>query len=482
MRLTSPLKKAALAWLSPLKAKELQNIALATGIRRAGPKPALQQRLRRELQLTEYVYPIAAAEEKEEETLLSGLPPSSRVQSKEEDWGRDQDQDHEQQRQRGGKGKSLSILSIDMGIQNLAFAHLLVPPPSSSSLSPSFGPRPTLNAWHRLAVSALPTGSGSTNGPLLPETFSTLANQKRGKQERRKSPSSTKATTITTTTNNGSLAGDNITTEAEEELLFASLDKNGMFAPDIYAAHAYTLLTSLIAAYQPTHVLIERQRFRSGGGPAIQEWTLRVGVFEGMLYAVLHTLQQLGQCSVVVQDMDPKRIARYWKMEEEEAVDVDVDDEGSQGFEKAKTKTKTKTKKRTKKASPREVKKMKIDLVGQWLQAARGGGGSSPSPKLDIIDSSSSSSSSSASPPKQDVTQVVDAYLHKWNGGRVRGASSPKQHPDTEKEEMTVSIDKLDDLADCLLQGITWLEWQVMRARLVREGLDALDAGRQVPR
>lgn len=36
-------------------------------------------------------------------------------------------------------------------------------------------------------------------------------------------------------------------------------------------------------------------------------------------------------------------------------------------------------------------------------------------------------------------------------------------------------IGKLDDLADCLLQGVAWVKWQENRRLLVEGGLDSLD-------
>jgi cruciform cutting endonuclease 1 len=58
------------------------------------------------------------------------------------------------------------------------------------------------------------------------------------------------------------------------------------------------------------------------------------------------------------------------------------------------------------------------------------------------------------------VHATVKAYLERWSG---------KRSSDTQWR-----IEKLDDLADCLLQGLTWLEWQVRRAHLAKDGVEEL--------
>jgi cruciform cutting endonuclease 1 len=184
------------------------------------------------------------------------------------------------------------------------------------------------------------------------------------------------------------------------------------FCPALYAKNAYSLINTLLSTYKPTHILIERQRFRSAGGSAVQEWTIRVGVFEGMLYAVLETiLQERGLSKnlapMQIHGIEPKRVVKYW-----------IDKE--RGGEKM---------------TAREVKKAKIEIVGKWLEEGRVG----------VVEG--------------DVTELVGGYL-----GKLR-----------KEGKNTVQIGKLDDLADCLLQGVTWLEWEGMRRRLGRDGFGGLE-------
>ncbi|KAJ5673854.1 mitochondrial resolvase Ydc2 [Penicillium macrosclerotiorum] len=309
MRLSAPLSTPT-SWLAPLKAAQLQHIARATGIPSSGPKAALAQRI--------------AAD-------LTTATPDPRP------W---------------------SILSIDMGIRNLAFAHLRVDRAGGSA-------RATLAAWRRQPVSKI-----------------------------------------------------------------AGLDLEGAdgFVPQAYAAAAYELVTALLAAYRPTHVLIERQRFRSNGGSAVQEWTLRVGVLEGMVYAVLHALRRERGGEVagpLVYGVEPRRVVGYW-----EELGASRKAEEGEG--------------RKKRVSVREVKKAKIDLVGSWLESEVMGV-SEGTGKIALTEDAA-------------VQELAGAYVRKWRG--QRGGD----------------LGKLDDLADCLLQGLTWLEWQVMRERLASEGVRALES------
>ena len=312
-----------------------------------------------------------------------------------------------------------------MGIQNLAFAHLRVPNPALKYQKHGSGAQelPKLTDWRRLAVSEI------SSVDLVSETGPASANS-----------------------------------------LFTALSYSqeqkakDAFSPDVYAANAYTLITALLSTYKPTHVLIERQRFRSGGGSAVQEWTLRVGVFEGMLYAILHALRQERGgylASLQVHGVEPKRVVGYWS-------EIDGAETAEAGASEKK------------KGSAREVKKAKIDLVGKWLAHSfkmREKAGSVSNSA--IITSKTESgvigevlgldgSETMSINPGAPAEQLAVAYVQKWqkqNGNKKRSSAEAKAS----------EIGKLDDLADCLLQGVTWYEWQVMRERLFREGFEALE-------
>ncbi|KAJ9297859.1 hypothetical protein DTO271G3_4080 [Paecilomyces variotii] len=412
-------------WLGHLKSSQLKSIAQATGIPTAGPKLALALRLQRELPQCEYL-----------PTELTASAGQTSVQK---------------EKMNSEQGGDLSILSIDMGIQNLAFAHLLVPGPamrkdciSSSDSTPPRGPVPTLTVWHRLAVSAFPRSSTLGLSSLSLSTFPLSGSRSR----RQKLPTEDGTSPLS------SDEEENTTTRSAED------DDKMSFTPDLYAKHAYTLITSLLATYNPTHILIERQRFRSGGASAVQEWTLRVGVFEGMLYAVLHTLARERGHSVSVQSVEPSRVARYWYGDSE--TDAPQEEEGSET-----TQTKDETRKKKKRMTSKEGKKAKIDLVGKWLSAWETG-------KESISECVPSTSLMKGQKidvaPDDNVRRVVNAYLRGWQGKKTtKSRSAVGSDEGLEKAD----IGKLDDLADCLLQGVTWLDWHVARGQILRDGADA---------
>ncbi|KAL7656495.1 hypothetical protein ACMYSQ_005581 [Aspergillus niger] len=379
-------------WLRPLKAKALQQIAQKTGIQSSGTKAVLVERLEGEL-----------------------TPLFPHFQN---DRGKLNEYKNEKRRN-NDDNDGIRVLSIDMGIRNLAFAVLHSPYPSSSSFSSSgsisstgsseaYTPRDkakegnsiTLTAWKRLSIPDL-CYAQLEGTPSL----------------------------ITTTTKPKS----QVTEEAKED-----------FSPSLYARHAYTLITTLLSTYNPTHILIERQRFRTGGGSAVQEWTIRVGVLEGMLYAVLETINSslLSSSSfssspssggkVQVYPVEPGRVSRFWG---EESGDI-----GDGGGDMV-------VKKQKKRKNVRDVKKMKIALVREWLVSAANDDGDGR-----VVLGGSAGEG-------DEVRELASAFLEKCEGKRR-----------TKKGEDGVDIGKLDDLADCLVQGVTWLEWQRVREKIVTEG------------
>ena len=362
------------SWLNSLKATQLARIAVAIGVPSSGRKSAV-------------VESICAA--------LGQPPDGSRIPKKGSTSHKDVYTKGQQiKRSPGDSNQYLStnltgpasIVSIDMGIRTLAYAHLKIPPVALTSDSAT-GPeraKPTLNAWQCLSIATKPSTSLSQTTP--------------------------------------NLDADALDADARA----AVTQPKESFSPDLYAHYAYDLVKGLISRFNPTHVLIERQRFRSGGNSAVLDWTIRVGVFEGMLHAAFRTICEERSLSIHILPVEPKRVARYW------LGDKASPDGVARGARK-------------KRASSKEVKTEKIDVVGRWLER-------------------DSDAQRPLGPIEETAQPTATAYLEKWHG-KTKGVKA---------SDSILRLSKLDDLADSLLQGLTYVEWQKWKADIGAKGPEAL--------
>jgi cruciform cutting endonuclease 1 len=264
------------------------------------------------------------------------------------------------------------VLSIDMGIRNLAFAYLnLSPVNADRSNSGIRTPLPgvVVKSWDHVVLADPATASS---------------------------------------------------TAAEE----------GIWSPSSMATMTLNLVKHNLLGFEepPTHILIERQRFRSGGAAAVQEWTLRVNTLEAMIYSTLRTLKSCGQWDGEIIPISPKRVGPFWLegLSAEDASEIDDD-----------------TKPKSRKVANAKHKKAKIDLVAKWLLEG----------KINL---------------SGQTEAVAESYLQRWRGRR------PKKNGDGEAEPANERLRKLDDLADSLLQGLAWIQWQDNIKLLGREGPGAL--------
>lgn len=330
-----------LSWLNTCKSAQLKALSTAIGINSGGTKPVLTSAL-----LEHLTHPAFGEE---------------------------------------GRTKAVSqeghhIISIDMGIRNLAYCRLIVPHwtlagNTRTGRKEQFG-LPIVHEWTRLAISS----------------------RKKGVEDHE----------------------DKSSKEA--------------FDPATYAQYAYHLVRTLlkdIPLTRPTHILIERQRFRSMGGSSVQEWTLRVNMFEAMIYAVLKTFSKELGWNGTVHPIMPAKVSKFWLGSAEGA-----SEEGT-GSKSAKTKT------------------AKINLVAEWLQ------------KTDRVQQKFQ--------VKAQAADLATAYLRKRPGGKNVRALRGKRESLHLTAVMPVEIGKLDDLADCLLQGMAWIQWENNRRLIMSNGLQAFD-------
>ncbi len=100
---------------------------------------------------------------------------------------------------------------------------------------------------------------------------------------------------------------------APVEKVTGALGVKETFEPVDYAKKAYALVSAALKTDPPDIVLIERQRYRTMGAAAVQEWTVRVNMFENMLHAIFRTYKELGLWKGQINSVNPSRMVQYWQ-------------------------------------------------------------------------------------------------------------------------------------------------------------------------
>jgi cruciform cutting endonuclease 1 len=147
-------------------------------------------------------------------------------------------------------------------------------------------------------------------------------------------------------------------------------------------------------------------------------------MFESILYAVLYALKGEGVWNGEVQAIAPGKVGPFWVGEES------PDAVGSKKL-------------RTSKSAKIRNKGAKIDLVRGWLESGE-------MVKLG----------------NKSVESMSRRYREKWD----RSPGGRKKSVDDGEEKMG----KLDDLADCLLQGMAWIQWEENKRTALEHGVEAL--------
>ena len=210
------------------------------------------------------------------------------------------------------------------------------------------------------------------------------------------------------------------------------------FTPSVLSHTAYKL-TSELLRYKPNTILIERQRFRSGGAAAIQEWTVRVNMLESMIWACLRALRETSECKEdfpKVHEVLPARVAGFWTASDQEQRKVVGDVFESINVPPEQGKIIVPTRKIDKKA--------KIAVVHSWLR------------QKSTVDNDVSLVF------EGDADGVATAF-------RSAGQKTTIRKSATDKADKTAGgeIGKLDDLADCLLQAVAWARWRENRSHMI---------------
>lgn len=313
--------------------------------------------------------------------------------------------------------QEIRVMSIDMGIKNLAFCDAQITYPIESKLNATM----EVLRWEKIDL----VKTSRKHRAHLPNTRLIKEN----------------------------------TAEADDEVDPYSLS--------VLSSTAYDLVKHTILAGAPDIILIEKQRWRSGGGSAIQQWTVRVNTLEGMLWAALETIlgeryntpakdqNQPPMKPYVVSAVDPKRVGQYWLQQDAQATekvgevaDEEVDENGL-STEKKLTRSKAE-------------KKAKINLLRSWLSSNPASTAPSSSTATPVITFKFNSSAEHVRQalrlPSKTVRGKKKPKSDNEGGGSVKAtASEGAKDPD---------LKKLDDVTDCFLQAAAWVSWESNRVQL----------------
>ena len=385
--------------LKKLKFLELKNIAFQAGLDRSLTRAKLLEQLPAQLQTPRW-----------------GAYPNSYEDSR-----------NGQRRYDGAR-----IVSIDMGIRNLAYCVLDVP-------------------------AVVPDGAGGPKRDPSGAMTSSAASLAKLIKWERVSLTHSPPPTLSTISKDFNAAKDPPTaTETAQS-----------FTPKALSPLAYNLVSNTILPLKPTHILIERQRHRSGGSPVIQEWTLRVNLLEGMLWSVLETLRSehrnamypVNELKAIEADndigsrgpifpethaVDPRRVGAFWlqsrQMQEKGTVETSRDAKNSK-IEKA----------------------AKIAVAESFLHPT-----DAPTTGVSIPEGNERVNADSLRCGTKEASRMCDAFLAARKGKKAPRMIQRwiKAEREAEAKEDLV---KLDDLADCLLQGMAWIQWELNRRQLLSE-------------
>lgn len=309
--------------------------------------------------------------------------------------------------------KSTRILSIDMGIKNLAYCVASV-----EQSTPDVGAaKMHVEAWRRLDLSEAFREQGLPNKQELVE-------------------------------------------DAEVE----GREDEDLFTPKTLSRMAQFFLRKALSNHRPDVILIERQRWRSSGSPTIQQWTVRVNTLEAIMWAVLETIRtdyraDFDDVQWSVHAVDPKRVGHFWLNNDTKAPaqnrkrsSAAVEEEDSAILETVGAKKKLSRSKAEKKA--------KIQLLRTWLNS------DNPSNKTPSDLGNETDTAISKSPQisfsfsEQPRFPIQLGYGAEATRQALLYATDTPAERLTRKEYFKSYVNKVDDITDCFLQAAAWVAWE----------------------
>lgn len=263
----------------------------------------------------------------------------------------------------------------------------------------------------------------------------------------------------------------------------AAVDDVGPFSLSVLSRTAHRLITKEVLSVKPDVILIEKQRWRSGGSSAVQQWTVRVNTLEAMLWAILETLKQdrifVGspedgnmRGSYHVYGVDPKRVGQYWLSQhacawkerngDSTALGMSAISADTKGSEDVGEMDETKAKKKISRS--KAEKSAKIAVLRSWLaDGIMSTEPSNPSSVPRII----FNIDPSAEPTRQALLPKAKVLRKRAVPKSSTSSETNNEIADLEQDMPVTEIKKLDDITDCFLQAAAWVAWESNRLHLL---------------
>ncbi|KTW28187.1 hypothetical protein T552_02046 [Pneumocystis carinii B80] len=184
------------------------------------------------------------------------------------------------------------------------------------------------------------------------------------------------------------------------------------YNPTNFSFLAYQLAKSLLNKFKPQTILIERQRYRTQSKSVVQEWIIKINIFENMLHSIFRCFKEemiWNNPEADILSIDPAKISSFWLKKNILMKNFPIEHNLSILIN-----SKSKEPNYLTKTSALRSKKEKIEIVKSWLKADS------------IFDF------------KNTQITAKDFISRKKDNDKL----------------------KIDDLADSLLQGISWIIWE----------------------
>ena len=375
----------------------------------------------------------------------------------------------------GVQSDKLRVVSIDMGIKNLAFCDAEISRASTTNTAQQFDAHMHVLRWKKLDL---------VGGAESKSTYPAMG---------------------------------------DEEGTASALDEEegDQFSPSVLSKTAHRLIVEEILSARPDIILIEKQRWRSGGGSAVQQWTVRVNTLEAMLWAILETVKQQGgglglaphndnnnkknkqrpetsQHGYRVYAVDPKRVGQYWLSQHARALQsrgtasAAVSAAGEDALlpsnysssalgpsHPEESQEEGESSKKTKKphlTRSKAEKSAKIAILRSWLTSPSSSTtttsfSTAPStspgmPKISFTIASEAEATRQALLPKTK-SKTKPKIVRRKKAETSSSSSSAIEEVVLGEEIPTTEIKKLDDVADAFLQAAAWVAWEGMRGLLL---------------